>query len=112
MEIDRLNLLRKKYTICNTICYSIAIILNILFVILCKREIISLSFSYYFVLPFIVIFSLVFAGLPGQKYVREYTLLYKNYFVYIGRLDYSVFVFGSYALCSFYNRVNSSYMFY
>ena len=82
MEIDRLNLLRKKYTICNSICYSIAILLNILFVILCKREIISLSFNCYFVLPFTVIFSLVFASMPGQKYAREYTLLYKNYFVY------------------------------
>lgn len=82
MEIDKLNLLRKKYTICNIICYSIAILLNILFVVLCKKEVISLSFNCYIMLPFTVIFSLVFAGMPGQKYAREYTALYKNYFVY------------------------------
>lgn len=82
MEIDRLNLLRKKYTICNTICYCIAILLNILFVVLCKRGVISLSFNCYIALPFTLIFSLCFASMPGLKYVREYTSLYKNYFVY------------------------------
>ncbi len=81
MEIDKLNLLRKKYKVCNAICYSIAILINILFLILCKYDVISLSFNYYYALIFTLVFSLAFASLPGQKYANEYKKIYKNYFV-------------------------------